>query len=263
MKKKIGLIIFMLLSLGIFLYPQYEQWRLDRNLNRMLENGQYEEIYNLLLPEIRENQIDKESKKYYYFLVSLYKTEKNSLFESRFSELIREKNVMVVQRVIDYLGDELIKTYVNQGKTELLLSLIELEGLTFNEDQGYYLSRFIFNGLYFFENEDLIKRAMDLRGEREEIDRIYLTYHYFFGDRNKAIEKYPLANYHCQNTFLGIFFNRWYQRVYSAIYFDRAEYVKELIQEIEEWNQEIEKLNSGILKSSFISNFYRVVNSLK
>ncbi|SET18860.1 hypothetical protein [Anaerobranca gottschalkii] len=167
-----------------------------------------------------------------------------------------------MQRVIDYLGDELIKTYVNQWKSEFLLPLIELEGLTFNKEQGNYLSHFIFNGFYFFENEDLIKRAMDLRGEREEIDRIYLTYHYFLGDKNKAIENYSLANGDCQSIFLVIFLNKRFQPFYLENSFDREEYIKELIQEIEEFTQGIQ-WNSGVSKMSFVSTLYGVINYLK
>jgi hypothetical protein len=235
----------------------------------MLQKGEYEEIYRLLLPEIRENKIDKGSKKYFYFLVSLYHRDNtNTLFEPRFIELIKEKNVAAVQRVIDYLGDELIKTYFSQGRNELLSSLLELEGLTFNEQQGYYLSFFIFNNIAF-ENDgllnnsdsELFKKAMELRGEREEIDRIYLVYHYYFGDKEKAIENFPLASIDCQNYFFAIFFNRKFRPLLTLESFndpfERGKYIDALIKELDEMELSRE------MERHFITYYYAILNYLK
>ena len=150
-KKKISGLIIFTLALGIYLsYPEIKEWYMERNVNAMMENQQYQEIYDLL----KDKEIEYLSPEYMSLLKSEIRLGLHYDAKIKISQLVRNKELVPLQDLVDEMGEEL---------GDLLMTIDTVEGLVIDEDLRPYYAEMLYHQGFF-------SRAMELGFEIKEID---------------------------------------------------------------------------------------------
>ena len=156
-KKKISGLVIFVLALGIYInYPQIKGWRLERNVMIMMENEQYQEIYDLLT----EKEVEYLSLGYMSLLKSEIRLGLIDDAKIKVVRLVNNKQLVPLQDLVDEMGEEL---------GDLLIIIDKVEGIVIDEDlQPYFVEILYHNGF--------IGRAMEFGYEIKEFDST-LIYH--------------------------------------------------------------------------------------
>lgn len=189
MKKIIGLILFMVFLIVTLGYTSIMDAYAVRKAKSLIEEGDFYEAYELL----RDKEFSSESDGYLYTLICEYELEHHILFNRRLDQLVLDRNVVILQKLVDWLGVKI---------DAKLLPIYEMGGLFFDVEVSYHIAN-----LYYGEYEksgqlSYLNLAMDIRGHREEIDKIYLAYYFNKGEIDRLVNKYKKLPENLQEEFI-------------------------------------------------------------
>lgn len=168
-KKVVGILVFTIIISFYLNYPNLQEWRLERQVNAMIENGQYGRVYTLL----SDSSMDPSHRQFMNLMKAnvALDTDDTRLMINR---LVANRDLDTLQLLVDEFGIKL-------GNN---LALIDyMDGIVYDDESSDYLARYHLNR----RNMD---RAMALRGETDEIDLIYLTYLATQGDLAELLQIY-------------------------------------------------------------------------
>lgn len=169
-KKLVGLLIFTVILTAYLSYPSIHGWHLERRVNTMIEKQQYQRIYNLL----SDRELDPSSNQYLNLLKAKIALGDNKA-RLMLNNLVKNQELEALQKLVDELG-------ITLGN--YLIDIYKMEGIVYQDEVREHLSF-----LYAFLGENL-DRAMELRGDTDGIDYVYLAYLAHKGDLEALLNIY-------------------------------------------------------------------------
>lgn len=199
-KKKIaGIIIFAVVLVVFIGYPNMvENWE-QRRMESMLKNERYEEVYEALSKERQ----DADSWEYFALMRSEYYLGHLSRFNIRLTTLINNHEKDKVQLLVDEFGMDLSDHFIaidQMGGIEFKDEEVR-EGVAveyFNAWQGYG------NHFFGFGNPETLRRAREVRGEKDELDMIDIYYYAAMKDMETLVNLHDEIPGHLRENYYEI-----------------------------------------------------------
>ncbi len=175
-KKKIAGLLIFIIALGIFIgYPNIQDFQLKREVEALMADGEYFEIIAMFEKE----EISEDSWKNFALLKSYFYLNDDT-FQTKLDNLIKNDNKKIVQMVVNDMGKELIW---------LLRDFDKMGGIVFKgEELRNALALSYILGWGRGSDEWDLERAMEIRGDKKEIDMVFLYYHAIKGNIQELID---------------------------------------------------------------------------
>lgn len=180
-KKIVGIIVFAIVLTVYIWYPSMVENLEQRRIEAMFREHRYEEVYETLSQEMQH--ID--SWEYLALMRSEYYIGDLERFRQKLTNLIHHNKTETVQALLDEFGTQLSMF------TELV-NIDQMGGIEFKDAeirQEVAMSYF-----WYWErsraNASYIERALELRGEKDEIDFMDVAFYYALGDIETLLDIY-------------------------------------------------------------------------
>lgn len=190
-KKKItGIVVFAIALTAYIWYPNMAESFEQRRIEAMFREERYEEVYD----KLANKTYDTSSWQNLAFMRSQFYLGKTGMFNRKIAELIRDNEKDNLQLLVDEFEDKIVMDYLMQ---------MDQMGIVIKGENARKALSYRYYAHYTFSHGSLdnIIRAMEYRGEKEEIDIMEIAYHYAMGDIDFLVEIYENVPDHLKESY--------------------------------------------------------------